>query len=367
VSKLSTTFLSALLLVGALLAPLPAQRPAPFPEGEAAIEHLLLHYAKPSEDGWLPVYAGLVNALPADVRVTVAVGDEEEREQLVALLRQFHLRMPELLCVDVPITPWARDRMLALSGASSATILTPRGEHVADGYAGDLAVAHGLAEKLLRVSATMQLEFEGGDVLCSSERVFVGHATIVNNTARLEERAVVRMFAQMLQSAIVVVGRQGTPHEHADMYLTVLDDKTVALGCPASGAALLRQNSGPLPAFDTWDEQGQADFERTYEGVRLELLRQGLRVVRVPIVHGIEGGVLTWNNCLVERRAGVRRVYMPSYGAPALDEAAAAAFQANGCEVIPIDVAEIAADGGTVRCLTNVVAWRRDAAPRARS
>ena len=68
--------------------------------------------------------------------------------------------------------------------------------------------------------------------------------------------------------------------------------------------------------------------------------------------------MLTWNNALVERRHDGARAYVPTYGLPLLDDAAVRAYRQAGFRVFPIDVAAIAENGGTVRCLTNVVEWR---------
>jgi hypothetical protein len=94
-----------------------------------------------------------------------------------------------------------------------------------------------------------------------------------------------------------------------------------------------------------------------YERIARQLRDAGYAVERLPILHGQDGRVVTWNNALVERRDGEVRALVPVYGIPLFDERAHAAYQRLGCRVLPVEVAEVAALGGAVRCLTNVLEW----------
>lgn len=337
-----------------------AQPAAPFPEAAATITHLAMQYAHASEPGWASVYTGLVQAMPDDVRFTVAVESGEERERLDALLQVLEVRRPEVFEVDVPITPWTRDRALYLGGRAPVSVLTPFPDGITDDYAGDLAAAAALAERMNRVHASASVSFEGGDIVCMTRLALLGHGSIAQNSDARGPLAARRRFEQLLQRKVAVLGRAGAPHEHIDMFLTPLGPKLVALGCPELGAALLREGYATLPTFDEWTEEAQRSAQPRYAGILRELEALGLEVVRVPILHGAEDSVLTWNNCLVERRDGVVHVYMPTYRAPGFDEAAGRVFEGAGCRVHPIDASAIVGDGGAVRCLTNVVQWRPD-------
>ena len=89
-----------------------------------------------------------------------------------------------------------------------------------------------------------------------------------------------------------------------------------------------------------------------FRQVRLDLEAQGFEVVPVPIVPSTERYVMfSYNNALLERRDALR-VYMPSYGVPALDDAATRAWTDVGAVVRPIDVGGVFRMGGSVRCLT---------------
>ena len=251
--------------------------------------------------------------------------------------------------------------MLAVGEGDERALLLPRSDSAPEDRAGDFDAAISLADVAgWRCTAT-ELAFEGGDLLFGWKRAFVGLGTISSNTDFDDRNDVVAAFERLLGLEVVVVGTETPPHGHLDMYLTVLDDDRVVLGDPVAGRELLNlgdePSAVPLPAFDRWTAEAQCAMEPEYEKVRQQLVRSGIEVLRIPIVHGEEGGLLTWNNCLVERRRGIRRVYMPVYGVPDLDEAAVAVFRAAGYRVFPIDCAAIVKDGGTVRCITNVVAW----------
>jgi hypothetical protein len=72
--------------------------------------------------------------------------------------------------------------------------------------------------------------------------------------------------------------------------------------------------------------------------------------------------ILTWTNAVIETRGGKRRVYLPAYGLKRLDRAAQEAWDAVGCEPVPISAEAVIVLGGAVRCVTNAV---REAPPPA--
>ena len=87
---------------------------------------------------------------------------------------------------------------------------------------------------------------------------------------------------------------------------------------------------------------------------------QGYTVVPVPLViTRLQKVYVTYNNALVETRAGERRIYMPVYGVQALDNAAKAAYEAEGFEVLPVRVRNVYRHTGSLRCLVGVVSRGR--------
>lgn len=368
-TRLQPLLLCLLALAGSGVPAQQRSRLSSFPEGLATIDHLLLHFDPNSVEGWLPACRDLVLSLPREVRITIAVHGPVEREQLKRILAAQGIKRPEIVIVGRPITQWARDRMIAVGNGSLVDLLTPRADCVGPDYTGDLATASTLADRHGCRAVPVALEFEGGDIVCGGKHTFIGWDTIRSNSETASTDDTIRAFQRLLCSEVVVVGRPVPPHIHVDMYLTMFDQNTVMLGDPIAGGDLLEkcQQQTPLvalPSFDTWTIAAQQVVAPQYEEVWRELHQRGLRVLRVPILHGEQGGVLTWNNALVERRGAERRVYLPVYGVPLLDDEAARAFRDAGSRVFAIDVSGIAPDGGTVRCITNVLAWSSPSQPK---
>jgi len=97
---------------------------------------------------------------------------------------------------------------------------------------------------------------------------------------------------------------------------------------------------------------------RSYERVKKQLEAKGLKVERIPIVHDEYYCTITYNNVLMEVRDNKRIVYMPVYGIEKLDAIATKKYESLGFEVRPVDVSRIYKHGGTLRCITNVLARR---------
>src|SRR5690606_37790850 len=116
-----------------------------------------------------------------------------------------------------------------------------------------------------------------------------------------------------------------------------------------------------LPPFDTWPHGMQKEMAPLYDAIRDELEAAGLQVERLPILHGEGGRLLSWNTARGDTREAGTRAYVPAFGIPLLDHVALDAYRRLGIEAVPIDVARLAPYGGTVRCVTNVLAWREPA------
>jgi hypothetical protein len=100
-----------------------------------------------------------------------------------------------------------------------------------------------------------------------------------------------------------------------------------------------------------------ADLSARLDGVARQLSTLGYTVVRVPLLPSATSRAwMSYNNGIVETRGGETIFYMPTFGARALDAAAAAAFhQTTGCTVAPIDCARVWPLGGSLHCLISVV------------
>lgn len=341
-----------LLLAGML----PAQAPSGYPEGQATIAVLLLHFDAEVANEVFPVYRDLVRAMSESVRFVVAIPSPEFAGAARFLLASAGLE-PERLSIVVASSPgmtvWARDRMVALGDRTGGMLVAPRLDRVQSDRAGDCTVSSSISREMPGLSfRTTPLLFEGGNLLFTGGPILAGFNTVVANvedTAAREEE-VATAFEELLGAPLLCLRAGGgeLPHEHLDMYLTVLDRNAALLGDPSRGADYLRTlarhglDGSLLPSFDRWTVQDQLERIAAYRSVQADLEQAGFQVERIPILHGERNGVLTWNNALLERRTEGQVAYVPTYGLPELDEAALATYRRLGFRVYPIDVSRIA-------------------------
>lgn len=282
---------------------------------------------------------------------------------------------------------------------------------------GDAAMASAVAETMGWVLQNSELSFEGGNVVSDEDLVYIGGNTIAFNATLLEtsRQEAVRRFEAALGRRVVVVGTTPQPIAHIDMVMTPLGDGRVALADPRLGASIVRDDLRDRPEdVAAFEERGEALFfgHGAIETLRLAdgksirpprlqgasagmvevnlalalqmdeivaaLEAQGTDVVRIPFFGrrsqtsartgespGSGYPTLTYNNVLLERRDGHAIAYIPEYGWPGLDEAAAAAWRSLGFEVHGVgELTTSAMYGGALRCAVKVLA-RQAPAPAA--
>jgi hypothetical protein len=128
---------------------------------------------------------------------------------------------------------------------------------------------------------------------------------------------------------------------------------SIAATQPAVATALARAGGPATPeTMQSFDRQ----LDRTAERMR----SFGLAVVRVPLMPSATPRAwVSYNNGIVETRAGRSIYYMPTFAAGPLDDAAANVFRAAGCDVVPIDCSAVWPLGGSLHCLVNVIERRQ--------
>ena len=347
----------------------------------------------------------IVNGLPASTRFFILTNDRSAftvaRDDNPGRVRFLDLPFKS------PITIWTQDPFLVLSGpGADITLLTSKAFERAD----DRLMADVIArEGGYRVQPS-GLFFEGGNIVSDHEHVLIGANTIRRNAMELgvAEAEVVVRFEEELGRRVLVVGPFPQPISHIDMAITPLGDGRIAVADAAAGAAIaeraLKEDPASVAAFEQWTEEhffGDPAISelkgidgpltaphvkgRTAEmitksravaplldGIAAALGRQGYRVERVPLLFGgpeDEPGsgdnermraaypMLTYNNVIVEEDAAGRRVYLPRYGWPAMDDEARAAWKAVGFDTRQIDGLTISAMyGGALRCSVKVIA-----------
>ena len=321
-----------------------------------------------------PIYSQFLAGAGKDVQVVWVVAQSAD---LGDLQPRLGTAWPAGRCRAVvagkEISTWAKDRFVTMftpGHAGDAVLCAPaRRLTINPLHTNDQEVPYLLAQQantLFHVRET-DVDFDGGDFLATARHLFANPAIIEKNQpgagARFHSTADLTDYLNRKLSAhITWLGfspAQSPPH-HIGMYLTVMGhiaavgDVRLAQrqsGPPGEILSALRQAGGPAtPAFLT-------DLSARLDGVARQLQALGYTVVRVPLLPSATPKAwMSYNNGIVETRGGATIFYMPTFGAPTLDAAAAATFhQATGCTVIPIDCAKIWQLGGSLHCLVSVV------------
>ncbi|MFT7621836.1 MAG: N-dimethylarginine dimethylaminohydrolase, partial [Myxococcota bacterium] len=328
------------------------------------------------------------SALP-EARAYVAVESSGEGLTFLGGLRARGLGSDRVRLIETgqPLTAWARDPTLPVIGLDGGVTLWSAPESsLALERSGDYRFAARLAEhsRGAFIIQRSDLMAEGGNVLSTGRRVLIGANSARHNLSLPDDVPSVEHLTQRLEDVfglpVAMVG-DGTnaPHEHLDMYVTLLDDRRALVADSSAGSAILQGAGSDVLAG--WEAMFASDSSAVYSGrpfsladrlergrdaglalaltrVARHLERLGFDVIRVPaVLAGINGGypILTYNNVLLEQRDGQQRVLMPVYGLAPLDSAAADAWSALGYVVHSIDVSNILDLEGAVRCLTQVL------------
>jgi hypothetical protein len=196
------------------------------------------------------------------------------------------------------------------------------------------------------------------------------------------------LFEKKYGKPVTVIGADdpSTPeHEepatfHIDMGLTPVDDKTMLVGDPRMAIDIIR--SLPKSEYDEYNRKLQEELgvegdvlkslidANTADDPLLQhqfdhnadlLRKKGYDIIRMPYLQGPpDVSWVTYNNCLMEsfkREDGteVRRVFLPTFGLPALDGKAEEIYRSQGFEVIPLHLPALTAWRGAIRCISNIL------------
>jgi len=313
-----------------------------------------------------------VRAMPKDARALVVVSTPAD----VAICRrtlgpEAEDRRVEIVVVGQPLSPWARDRCVFVPRPAGPSAVVPPAASVRPAHRGDLLVPGAVRRHV----PTLMVEepgfvVPGGDLLVVGPRLLVGATTVRQNAGGIgpEARPFLDALAAVFERKVLVVGAtvETLPHEHLDMYLTPLDDRTLALGDPRLALDVFQGPEGPradveIGELGLFTFRAQVEVAPAYDAIRAELEAAGYEVRRLPILHGrpqpktLHVPILTWNNVLLTREDGRRVALVPQHGPPAVDARAHELWRSWGFEARPIPLGANAAFGGAVRCMVNVL------------
>ncbi|MCE7870707.1 hypothetical protein DYH09_10045 [bacterium CPR1] len=211
-----------------------------------------------------------------------------------------------------------------------------------------------------------------------------------SSLARMWQDVPVLVFEKAFQKDVLIVGGDdpGTPIReqpafHIDMCVTPIGENKMLVGSPAlaitellklspeeraSANQAMAHQAGLDPRSDLIGElistNSGAHCQANYDRVARQLEAEGYEVERIPSMVGLRTTwslpYLTYNNCMMEAYPGqdgemVRKVYLPTYGCEPLDCIAIKAYQRNGFEVVPLEMAAISKLEGAIRCSTYAV------------
>jgi N-dimethylarginine dimethylaminohydrolase len=356
-----------LLFAATVLARGERARPAaPKPErSEAAIATWIWHVEPYILSRSLPTFRDLLEKLPGDARVLVAMGAGVDSTFVWESLGLGHRAESRIRLLDEidALSPWARDRYVVFDRGKRTCVLLPSADSVASGAVGDLVVARKLGAFLGGLEVVeSKLDVEGGDVIVTDEHVFVGIGTILANGERFPD-GVEAHLEELFEREVVVVGEEGrtVPHPHVDMFLTAIGSRRLLLGDPRLAEGYFRIEHEPdaatsaARAIGSMSRQTQEERVPDYEAIAGQLRGAGFVVERIPILHTDDDDLVTWNNVVTERRGSKRHAYVPAYGIPVLDRLAHERWRQLGYDVHPVRATEVILHGGAIRCLSNVV------------
>lgn len=361
----SAAGLALALALSEWLVPPPGGTPARLlSDAHGALVEIEIQYCRAFHPEVGDTLEDLFRGLPAEVAIRVVV---ESRDDYAHLRRELLRKgVPALerlspVITGFPVTPWARDRFVAMAAGKRPVLGVPSVRNPSPGARGGDEQVPGVLAALLPGTTCRPLpfQFEGGDWLADEEHAFVMANGLARNSPEDTDgrTALIRRLEEALGKKLVALGEKpgDVPDHHICMVLTPLGGNRVAVADPDLGLALADREPAGVPADRSRDE---ALFEG-FRNIRRGLEREGFQVVSVPILLTTAPRVFaSYNNALLERREGENRIYMPVYGIPALDRAARAAYEAEGWRVIPVRAGRLYRHGGSLRCQVGILRRR---------
>lgn len=352
---------------------------APVSEFDDPLQLVWVQYASDADAIVGRTQADFLAALAPTTQIVVTLAGPGENTALDRFLANHQLtdRLRDRLqrvMVPGPITPWTRDRALFLRNDAGGLrlLVPPPPDEAWERRSNDAKAVGYLAAALSKAKVQeIPLEFEGGDLVLTSNAVLYGSNLVAKNQGRgyAQPSDLAKSLQQWTGRPALGLGSDDgdVPRYHMAMYLAVTGPKQALVGDPSLARAVtgLHWNSGERSVEDSAvllaDDSSatQAQFDRAAN----DLQRAGWQVQRVPVVAFDERTYMTWTNVVAESGNG-KRVYLPVYARESdaiaspvrrLDALGTAAWQRAGFEVKPIRVAGVWPHHGTIGCLVGVL------------
>lgn len=323
------------------------------------IAEVLVHYDLGMEQELAPFYRDLFRALGPGVKVRVLCTDDLTAHRFSEEYGSDATvggRVVEVINVGMSLSLWSRDRMIARRNAkddSTAPVFVPS---VNPFY--EFEKQNELRTQRMMFRALMGpqvlrswLHLEGGNVVSNDRMVFIGSNVLDENDCDDDDVQMPRELDRITGRPWTLIGdgMDTLPWDHVDMYMTPIGNNIFLVGDTRLGQRLLDET---VP--EHWKLPCD-EIDAKLDTVAKQLADLSYRVLRVPSVFDPAGDwIITYNNVLMEERAGRKVVIMPNYELPKLDQAAASVYRDLGYDVKTVNVKHVYEFGGAVRCLVNV-------------
>lgn len=349
-------------VVSAPIAAEPSEAGQVISDTSGRIAEVLLHFDDEIETELTPVYRDLFAGLGDDVKIRVLCESSASARKFADTWRDVATRSGrdmDVVNVGMPLSIWARDRCIARTKAGtaqrSASFVPTANPYYEFEKHNDLRTQRMLYRGLLGPNVLRSwLQLEGGNVVANDRQVFVGANVAEENDCELPDTQLARELRRVCGRDFTLVGAKSEllPWDHVDMYMTPIGEDTILVASAMAGREFTNRGcESEDPETDPTD-----DIQAALDHVAGELQGLGYRVLRLPAVFDAGGDwIMTYNNVIMENRGNRRVVLMPIYNVPAMDQAAAQAYEKLGFEVKTIDVSGVFEYGGAVRCIVNVV------------
>ena len=200
--------------------------------------------------------------------------------------------------------------------------------------------------------------------------------------AQMYEDSAKSLFEEKFGKPVTILGKddlstanhtEEPATDHMDMGCTPIDDNTFFVGDPGlakecvskmtdaelkDAERILSESAGHhvrLPRAGDRNRDNQQDFDAYAK----TLTEKGYNVIRMPHAEpGMSRSYISYNNCLMERfqredGTNVRRVFLPVYNIPKLDDYAIKTWESQDFEVIPMPLGALSQRWGALRCISN--------------
>ncbi|PKK89455.1 MAG: hypothetical protein CVV64_14340 [Candidatus Wallbacteria bacterium HGW-Wallbacteria-1] len=354
-------------------------------DNDGAIERVVIQYSTTFEKEILPTFMTFLKELHSDISVTLVCETSQDADFMNSMIKIWGIIRPDRIDVRVfgkPITVWARDRFALRAfrdnDSVDAIILPILSEDEDQDRVNDMEVPGFImaGKGVVTRSVTPGFFFEGGDMVSTSRRIFVGRNTL--NRFSGDEKELMSIMRREFGRDVIMLGGRGSEELvcHIDLIFSSLDENRVVLGDPMLTRRLLNESfSGDvvdsMAIRETLDimkvsgirpEGSLQDAQIAYGVIRRQLDDLGYKVTALPVIHCVdedeEDYIITYCNVLLDYRDDGNYVYMPVYGLDRLDDYAESVFENLGFHVKRVDISRLYQLGGTVRCVTNVMGRR---------